>query len=98
MVHSPLGRSCPPRCSRESTCISMSVQRRERGEMDRAVAIMRAYKHLLDESVARFPFPKLVVSDYEGRWQDCYARILGFLDRLSPASGSLTAARALGRQ
>src|SRR5262245_32973452 len=49
-------------------------------EMDGAVAIIRAYKHLLDESVARFPFPKLVVSDYEGRWQDCYARILGFLD------------------
>jgi hypothetical protein len=49
--------------------------------MDGAVAVMRAYKHLLDESVARFPFPKLVLSDCHDRWQDCHARVLGFLGR-----------------
>jgi hypothetical protein len=55
--------------------------------MDGAVAIMRAYKHLLDESVARFPFPKLVLSDCHRRWPECHARILAFLDRhLGPAS------------
>jgi hypothetical protein len=48
--------------------------------MDGAVAIMRAYKHLLDQLVARFPFPKLVLSDCHRRWQDRHARILGFLD------------------
>jgi len=48
--------------------------------MDGAVAIMRAYKHLLDDSVARFPFPKLVLSDCHRRWQDCHARILQFLE------------------
>ena len=48
--------------------------------LDGAVAIMRDYKHLLDKSVARFPFPKLVLSDCSRRWQDCHARILEFLD------------------
>jgi hypothetical protein len=48
--------------------------------MDGAVAIMRAYKQLLDESVARFPFPTLVLPDCHRRWQDCHARILGFLE------------------
>jgi hypothetical protein len=53
--------------------------------MEGAEAIMRAYKHLLDESVARFPFPKLVLSDCSRRWPDCHARILEFLDpQLSP--------------
>jgi hypothetical protein len=47
--------------------------------MDGAVAILRTYKHLLDESVARFPFPKLVLSDCHRRWQDCHARIFEFL-------------------
>jgi hypothetical protein len=47
--------------------------------MDGAVAITRAYKQLLDESVARFPFPKLVLSDCHGRWPDCHAKILRFL-------------------
>jgi hypothetical protein len=47
--------------------------------MDGAVAIMRAYKHLLDQLVARFPFPKLVLSDCHRRWPDCHAKIRGFL-------------------
>jgi hypothetical protein len=47
--------------------------------MDGVVAIMRAYKHLLDESVARFPFPKLVLSDCHRRWPDCHAKVRGFL-------------------
>jgi hypothetical protein len=56
--------------------------------MDGAVAIMRAYKHLLDESVACCPLPKLVLSDCHRRWQDCRARILEFLNGiLARASG-----------
>jgi hypothetical protein len=47
--------------------------------MDGAVAIMRAYKQLLDESVARFPFPKLVLGDCHARWAACHARIREFL-------------------
>jgi hypothetical protein len=47
-------------------------------EMDGAVAILRAYKHLLDDSVARFPFPKLVLADCHRRWQACHAKICGF--------------------
>jgi hypothetical protein len=47
--------------------------------MDGAVAIIQAYKHLLDESVARFPFPKLVLSACHRRWQDCHAKIREFL-------------------
>jgi len=49
--------------------------------MDGVVAIMRAYKHLLDESVARFPFPKLVLSDCSRGGPECHARMLGFLGR-----------------
>lgn len=48
--------------------------------MDGAVAILQAYKSLLDESVARFPFPKLVLSDCHRRWPDCHSRIRAFLD------------------
>ena len=48
--------------------------------MDGVVTIIRAYKQLIDESVARFPFPKLVLSDCHGRWQDCHTSILRFLD------------------
>jgi hypothetical protein len=47
--------------------------------MDGAVAIVQAYKHLLDESVARFPFPKLVLPACHRRWQDCHAKIREFL-------------------
>jgi hypothetical protein len=47
--------------------------------IDGAVAITRAYKHLLDESVARCPFPRLVLSGCHRRWQDCHAKIRGFL-------------------
>jgi len=54
--------------------------------MDGAIAIMRAYKRLLDESVARCPFPKLLLSDCHRRWPDCHARILEFLD-LPPHAG-----------
>ena len=44
--------------------------------IDGAVAIMRAYKDLLDESVEQFSLPKLVLSDCHRRWPDCQARIL----------------------
>ena len=47
--------------------------------LDGAIAILRSYKQLLDESVARCPFPKLVLSGCHRRWQDCHARIRGFL-------------------
>jgi hypothetical protein len=47
--------------------------------MDGAVAIIRAYKQLLDESVARFPFPKLVLSDCHRGWPDCHAQLREFL-------------------
>src|SRR5262245_57898958 len=43
-----------------------------------------------------FHSPKLGVSDYQGRWQDCYARILGFRDAC-PASASPTSLRAAAR-
>jgi hypothetical protein len=52
--------------------------------MDGVVAIMKAYKHLLDESVARFPFPKLSLSECHRRWSYCHAEIDEFL-RLSRA-------------
>jgi hypothetical protein len=47
--------------------------------MDGAVAIMQAYKRLLDESVTRFPFPRLVLSDCHRNWRECHARIVAFL-------------------
>jgi hypothetical protein len=47
--------------------------------MDGVVAIMRAYKHVLDESVRRFPFPKLVLSDCHRRWPECHGKIREFL-------------------
>jgi len=48
--------------------------------IDGAMAIMRAYKDLLDESVEQFSLPKLVLSDCHRRWPDCHARILEFLE------------------
>jgi len=48
--------------------------------IDGAMAIMRAYKDLLDESVEQFSLPKLVLSDCHRRWPDCQARILEFLE------------------
>jgi predicted kinase len=45
-----------------------------------AVTVLRSYKRLLDEAVARFPFPKLVLADCHRRWQACHAEIHGFLD------------------
>jgi len=53
--------------------------------MDGAVAILRSYKHVLDESVARFPFSKLVLSACHSRWLDCHASIREFLG-FQPAS------------
>src|SRR5262245_14137110 len=47
--------------------------------LDGAVAILRAYKHLIDESVIRFPFPTLVLSDCDRQWPDCHARVREFL-------------------
>jgi hypothetical protein len=46
---------------------------------DGATAIMCSYKQLLDEAVARFPFPKLVLADCHRRWQACHAEICRFL-------------------
>ena len=53
--------------------------------MDGAVAILRSYKDVLDESVARFPFSNLVLSACHSRWLDCHARIGEFLG-FQPAS------------
>jgi hypothetical protein len=47
--------------------------------MDGATAILRSYKQLLDEAVARFPLPKLVLADCHRRWQACHAEIRSFL-------------------
>jgi len=47
--------------------------------MDGAIAVLRSYKHLLDEAVARSPFPTLVLSACHRRWPDCHAKIRGFL-------------------
>jgi hypothetical protein len=47
--------------------------------MDGAIVILRIYKQLLDEAVARCPFPKLVLADCHRRWQTCHTEILGFL-------------------
>jgi hypothetical protein len=47
--------------------------------MDGAVAIMRSYKDLVDELVARFRFPRLVLSGCQRHWHDCHARIREFL-------------------
>jgi hypothetical protein len=47
--------------------------------MDGAVAVMRAYKDLLDDSVARVSYPKLVLSDCHRRWPACRANIIEFL-------------------
>jgi hypothetical protein len=47
--------------------------------MDGAVAILQSYKCLLDEYVARFRFPKLVLSGCDAHWQDCHAQIREFL-------------------
>jgi hypothetical protein len=47
--------------------------------MDGAVAILQSYKLLLDESVARIRFPKLVLSGCDRHWHDCHARIREFL-------------------
>jgi len=51
--------------------------------MDGAVAVLRAYKELLDEFVARCPFPKLVLSTGDPRWSGRQAAIREFL-RLQP--------------
>jgi hypothetical protein len=47
--------------------------------MDGMVAILRAYKRLIDESVARLPFPRLVLTGCAGRWPACHASIRAFL-------------------
>jgi Adenylylsulphate kinase len=44
-----------------------------------AIAILRLYKHVLDEAVARSPFPTLVLSACHHRWPDCHAKIREFL-------------------
>jgi len=48
---------------------------RDLQEMDGAIAILRSYKRLLDESIARFPFPKRVLADCHHGWPDSYATI-----------------------
>ena len=52
---------------------------RELHGMEGAVAMLRSYKRLLDESVARVPFPTLVLSACHRGWHDCHARIREFL-------------------
>jgi hypothetical protein len=52
--------------------------------LDGAVAILQSYKLLLDESVARSRFPKLVLSGCPQHWPDCHARIGDFLRFASP--------------
>ena len=52
--------------------------------MDGAVAVLQSYKLLLDESVARLPFPTLVLSGCQRRWRECRANIRNFLRLDSP--------------
>jgi hypothetical protein len=52
--------------------------------MEGAVVMLRAYKHLLGEAVARWPFPKLVLAGCQGRWPACHAKIGGFLGLGNP--------------
>jgi len=47
--------------------------------MDGAITILKTYKRLLDESVARFRFPRLVLSRCHRNWLDCHTRIREFL-------------------
>ena len=47
--------------------------------MDGAVAILQAYKQLLDEAVGRHPFPTLVLADCHQRWEACHVKIAPFL-------------------
>jgi hypothetical protein len=54
--------------------------------IDGAVAILHSYKLLLDECVARFRFPKLVLSSCHRPWQDCHAKIRDFLGFESSAT------------
>jgi len=59
-----------------------ATSRRLQG-LDGALAILKSYKLVVDESVARFRFPKLVLSGCHLRWPDCHAKIREFL-RLEP--------------
>jgi thymidylate kinase len=46
---------------------------------DGALAVLRSYKQLLDECVARCPFTTLVLSACQRRWPACHAEIRRFL-------------------
>jgi hypothetical protein len=59
-----------------------------------ATEILRSYKQLLDEAVARFPFPKLVLTDCHRRWEACHAEIRRFLGLEEPAMNRSTAVDA----
>jgi len=47
--------------------------------MDGAINILKNYKRLLDESVARFRSPRLVLPGCHRSWPDCHTRIREFL-------------------
>ena len=47
--------------------------------LDGAVAVLGAYKLLLDDLVARSGLPRLVLKDCAGRWEACYREIDAFL-------------------
>ena len=54
-----------------------------------AIAAFGSYKELLDQSVAHFPFPRLILTDCYRNWEVCYARIREFLGWVEPQASSV---------
>jgi hypothetical protein len=44
-----------------------------------ALVLMREYHSLLEELLARFPYPLLRLKSCHGRWDDCHAKVSRFL-------------------
>jgi len=63
-----------------------ALSRRLHG-MDGALAVLTSYKLVLDEAVARFRFPRLMLSDCHLRWPNCHSKIREFLRLESRPTG-----------
>lgn len=57
--------------------------------VDGAIAALGSYKDLLDQSVAYFPFPRLVLTNCNRNWAICHARIREFLGWVQPSTSSV---------
>ena len=53
-----------------------------------AIAAFENYKELLDQLVAHFPFPRLILTDCYRNWGLCYAMIRDFLGWVGPHTSS----------